>query len=87
MVQHDLMCDFGVSVIHGFDEFVDPADGLLSRNLSRPHMHDVLHLNYNGTKSLAEKIKTSIFQRKKGGSRMNSDRNYAKVVQQGLRPP
>ena len=82
-----VMCDFGVSVVHGFDEFVDPADGLLSRNLSRPHMHDALHLNSNGTKSLAEKIKTSIFQRKKGGSRTNSDRNYAEVVQQGLRPP
>ena len=51
-----VMCNFGVSVVHGFDEFVDPTEGLLSRDLSRPHMHDLLHLNSKGTKSLADKI-------------------------------
>ena len=81
------MYNFRVSVVHGFNEFIDPEDILLSRDLSRPNMNDLLHLSRKGTKLLAEKIKTSIFQRKKGGSRAKSDRAYAEVLQQGLRPP
>ena len=87
LIFNDLvMCNYGVSTVHGFDEFVDSADGLLSRNLSRPHMNDILHLNSKGTKTLAEKIKTSIFQRKKSGSRAISGRTYSSMLQQGLRP-
>ena len=81
-----VMCNYGVSVVHGFNEFLDPAGTLLSRNLSRPQMHDLLHLNETGTKLLADKIKTSIFQRKKRRSGVVSDRAYAKAVQQGARP-
>ena len=82
-----VMCNYGVSVVHGFNEFVDPADGLLSRDLSRPHMNDMLHLNLKGTKTLAKKIKDSIFQRKKTGSKVISGRNFSMALQKGSRPP
>ena len=81
-----VMCNYRVSVVHGFNEFVSPSDGLLSRAFSRPQMYDILHLNSNGTKSLAKKIKNSIFQRKKAGSRVISDRTFSNAVQQGSRP-
>ena len=89
LIFNDLvMCNFRVSVVHGFNDFVDPADTLLSRNYSKPHMNDLLHLNEKGVKLLAKNIKSSIFQRKKSGStsRINSGRPYSDALQRGSAP-
>ena len=87
LIFNDLvMCNYKVSVVHGFNDFVDPTDTLLSREYAKPHLNDLLHLNEKGVKLLARNIKTSIFQRKKLGSRTSSGRPYSDAVQRGSAP-
>ena len=81
-----VMNNYGVSIVHGFNDFVNPADGLLRRDLAKPNIQDFLHLNDKGVKFLASNIKTSIFQRKKLGSRINSGRTFSDAVQRGSAP-
>lgn len=78
--------NYRASVVHGFDSFVGP-DCLLSRDLSVPHVNDMLHLNFSGVKYLASCVKTSIFQRVKVGKKVYSNRTYSDAAGQGLRPP
>ena len=49
--------NFGVTVVNGFDSFLDD-EGLLNQNLSkRP---DFLHLNWKGSAQLAKLIKYNL---------------------------
>ena len=58
--------NFGVTVVNGFDSFLDD-EGLLNQNLSkRLNKHqrpDFLHLNWKGSAQLAKLTKNTIFHR------------------------
>ena len=75
--------NFGVSVVFGFDRFLD-EQGLLHQNLSRrlnKHQRpDYLHLNWKGCAQLARLIKNTIFHRK--SSRVDG-RSYRDVAAPG----
>ncbi|NRB81765.1 MAG: alpha-ketoglutarate-dependent dioxygenase AlkB [Saccharospirillaceae bacterium] len=78
-------CNFRVNTVHGLNSFVGP-DGLLSRDLSRPQLYDLLHINEKGTRCLAECIKTTVFQGKKKHSWVKRDRTYADKAGGGSHP-
>ena len=76
--------NFGVTVVNGFDSFLD-NEGLLHQNLSkRLNKHqrpDFLHLNWKGSAQLAKLIKNTIFHR---ASNMVNGRSYRDVAAPGL---
>ena len=75
--------DYNISIVQGFHDFVGD-NHLLASRYSRGE-GDYLHLNVNGINVLANKIKTHIFDRKKGRSRMVTPNcTFARAAQ---RPP
>ena len=76
--------NFGVTVVNGFDSFLD-NEGLLHQNFSkRLNKHqrpDFLHLNWKGSAQLAKLIKNTIFHR---ASNMVNGRSYRDVAAPGL---
>ena len=78
--------NYNISIIEGFIDFVGEAH-LLDPKYSRGE-GDYLHLNGYGIKILANKIKTHIFNRKRGHSRtVAPELAYAKVVQRSPHSP
>ena len=75
-----------VSLVPGCNGFADRGSGLLSEPLSR-RKSDPLHLNGEGLSHLVRNIKLIIFQRKKGGSKIQSNRAWANVARPGPRGP
>ena len=69
----------GVSVVLGFDEFLD-QDGYLAKDLSFTGDH--LHLNMAGAGHLATLIKSSISLRNGGSGRIKKKR-YSAAVSEG----
>ena len=82
--------NFGVTLVDGFDGFLDQA-GLLSQNLSRDlNRHrkpDYLHLNWKGLAKLGVLIRNTILLRMNGGidkrrsqSRSKAENNILNII-------
>ena len=82
LLLNDLLSNnFSVSIVPGFRDFLDQS-GLLADNLCR-RRGDALHINRHGVHILANKIKTSIFDRKKRhAGAVTSGRPYSGTVQE-----
>ena len=65
-----LSSGLGVTLVRGFDDFLDNSgllDSRLSKQLDRHRQPDKLHLNWRGAAMLAGMIKSSVFLRINGG--------------------
>ena len=82
LIFNDLLsANFNVSIVPGLRDFEDQS-GLLADNLCR-RRGDALHINNHGVHILANKIKTSIFDRKKKRvGAVTSGRPYSGTVQE-----
>ena len=70
LINELLPSNFGVSIVDGFDQFLDET-GLLARALSRDYNRnrrpDFLHLNWKGLAKLGILIRNTVLRRKSGG--------------------
>jgi hypothetical protein len=88
----DLMSSgLGVTLVRGFDDFLDNSgllDSRLSKTVDRHGQPDKLHLNWRGAAMLAGMIKSSVFLRINGGvdkrpARRVNGRMYSTVTARG----
>ena len=67
-------------IVHGTQHFADPMSGVLDSRYCRTPDPSGLHLNKYGIAQLVRLVKNSIFQVKTIGSRVHSNRTYAKAA-------
>ena len=73
--------NLSVSIVQGFRQFVDPATGLLRRDLHNGEPRDILHLGRDsGVPLLVRLIKLCIFSLKKRGNKMAGGPTYANAL-------
>ena len=83
LLRNDLVnTNLGVIIVDGFDSFLD-KDRILSKDLSSSKTGDTLHLNGKGYGQLARLIKSSIFQDRRRGNRIVSNRLFTSAVSGG----